>query len=111
MVRAGDWVTMLDQYLVPEPFQTTYRVSVRRSAPDDKSELYPMRLAERLPVIPVTLREGEPDVLIDLQTSIDRVHQNGGYAEETDHSAACDPPLTADEAQWAGELLKAAGRR
>ncbi len=111
LVRAGNWVTMLDEYLVPETFHTTYRVSVRRSAPDAKGELYPIRLDERLPVIPIPLRAGEPDALIDLQALIDRVYQNGGYVEETDYSVECDPPLTGDEAVWADELLRAAGRR
>jgi hypothetical protein len=111
LVRAGDWVTMLDEYLVPEPFHTTYRVSIRRSTPDAKGELYPIDLRDRLPVIPVPLRPGEADALIDLQPLVDRVYLNGGYADDTDYTRPCDPPLTGADADWADQLLRAAGQR
>ncbi len=111
LVRAGDWVTLLDEYLVPEPFHTTYRVSVRRPTPDSKGELYPVGLGERLPVIPIPLRPGEPDALVDLQPLLDRVYLNGGYGDEIDYARPCDPPLDGREADRADALLRAAGRR
>ena len=110
LVRAGDWMTMMGQYLVPRTYHTTYRVSVRRSIPHSKGELYPIALADRLPTIAVPLRPGEPDVLVDLQSLLDRAYVNGRY-DRTDYARPCDPPLTGDEAAWADGLLRAAGRR
>ena len=110
LVRAGDWITMMGEYLVPRTYHTTYRVSVRRSIPNSKGELYPIGLADRLPTVSIPLRPGEPDVLVDLQELVTRAYVNGRY-DRTDYVRACDPPLTGDEGAWADGLLRAAGRR
>ena len=110
LVRAGEWITMMTAYLVPATYHTTYRVSVRRSIPHSKGELYPITLADRLPTIAVPLRSGEPDALVDLQGLVARAYAEGRY-DRTDYARPCDPPLTGAEADWADALLRAAGRR
>jgi hypothetical protein len=111
LVRAGDWVQMMTPFHVPRGDRTTYRATVwRANPPGGPLAPYPIRLADRLPVIRVPLRPGERDVTLDLQAVIDTVYRNGRY-DGTDYARPCDPPLTGDEAAWADGLLRAAGRR
>jgi hypothetical protein len=110
LVRAGEWVSMLWPMVLPSGLHTAYRASVRRSDPHAMGELYPLPLQDRLPVIQIPLRQGEPDALLDLQALIDRAYEFGRY-DSIDYTEPCEPPLTGAEAEWADQLLRAAGRR
>jgi hypothetical protein len=70
--------------------------------------VYPMALRSPLPPIPVPLREGEVEVLLNLQPLIDRVYVAGGH-DDIDYSKPPDPPLEDGDAGWARELIKSAG--
>ena len=111
LVRAGDWTAMIRPFEVPRSARTPYRVTVSRAhPPGGPLGLYPVRLADPLPVVRVPLRPGEPDVTLDLQQLVDAIYRNGRY-DRTDYAADCDPPLAGDDAAWADGLLRAAGRR
>lgn len=71
--------------------------------------LYPVRLPEPLPCIPVPLAGQDPDVLLDLQVAANRAYQEGPYARAIDYSVDPDPPLSETDATWADERLRAAG--
>ena len=102
---------MIAPFRVRVADQTPYRVTIARAQPaGGPLAIYPIRVAERLPVIRVPLRPGEQDVTLDLKALIDQVYRNGRY-DLSDYSRPCDPPLSGDEAAWADELLRAAGRR
>jgi len=73
--------------------------------------LYPIRLREPLPCIPVPLAGQDPDVLLDLQVAVNRVYREGPYARAVDYSGEPEPPLSEADAAWADELLRAAGLR
>ena len=73
--------------------------------------LYPTRLREPLPCIPVPLAEQDPDVLLDLQVAANRVYQEGPYVRAIDYSGDPELPLKEADAAWADELLRAAGLR
>ena len=75
-----------------------------------QAELYPISLRQRLPVLPIPLREKDADLTLDLQRLIEQSYTNGRY-DRTDYSRECEPPLRGDDAGWAGELLTKAGRR
>ena len=60
-------------------------------------KLYPIRLMERLPVLPVPLRPHDPAVVLDLQPLVDTAYRNGRYWH-TDYAAPLDPPLPAEAA-------------
>jgi len=69
-------------------------------------ELFPVRLEEPLPCIPVPLREGEPEVPLDLQYVFNRAYDGGPYARgAVDYGVPPDPPLRPELADWlAGRL-------
>ena len=48
-----------------------------RAAP--KAGAWPIRLRDRLPIIPVPLRQGDPDARLDLQEVLNRVYDAAGY--------------------------------
>ena len=42
---------------------------------------------------------------------IEQGYRNGGYDADIDYRYAPDPPLSADDEQWADDLLRSQGRR
>jgi hypothetical protein len=73
--------------------------------------VYPVDLRELLPCILVPLAEDDPDVLLDLQVAFNRTYTGGPYRRMIDYVADPKPPLEAQDAAWANQLLRAAGLR
>jgi hypothetical protein len=70
-------------------------------------ELFPVRLEEPLPCIPVPLRQGEAEVPLDLQYTFRQAYDGGPYARgAVDYSAPPDPPLRPELADWLTDCLK-----
>ena len=69
-----------------------------------------MSIRSTLPRIPIPLRENDADIVLDLSALVARAYQEGRY-DRTDYTRDCQPPLEAEDAAWADELLKAAGLR
>jgi hypothetical protein len=111
LLRSGPWALVIPENLVPTSHRTTYRVGVYRPQPRTTVEIYRVPLRERLPVIGVPLRESDADAPLDLQTLIDLCYRNGGYDEDINYQNEPDPPLGADDASWADELLRQQGKR
>src|SRR5262249_40379790 len=76
-----------------------YAVMVSRAPERPSAEFWPVGLRDRLPVIPIPLRTGDPDAQLDLQELLDRIHDTGGYAYYIEGQP--DPPLRPDQAAWA----------
>lgn len=73
--------------------------------------LYPIRLPEPLPCIPVPLAGADPDVLLDLQIAVNRVYREGPYRRAVDYTRPPHPPLSEADAAWVEERLRAVGLR
>lgn len=95
---------------IPLRRRAPYLVCVRYAWEPDAWEAYPIPLRQPLPRIPIPLRRDEAALGLDLQPLIDRVYAAGGH-DDIDYSKPAAPPLEAADAQWADELLKAAGKR
>src|SRR5437016_2641075 len=81
-----------------------YCVVVSRAERRPKAGVWPIRLRERLPVIPVPLRQGEADARLDLQEVLHRVYDAAGYR----YYVYADPPtpaLSPDDAAWAQQFM------
>jgi hypothetical protein len=61
-------------------------------------------------VIAVPLRVGDKDVALDLQPLVEKAYVEGAY-DDIDYRRECVPPLEGEDAAWADELLRAAGKR
>ncbi len=78
-----------------------YLVVARRASRPEIRELYANRLQGRLPRIAVPLREGDADIVTELQPVVDRVYAMGSYGSTIDYAKAADPPLADEAAAWA----------
>lgn len=68
-------------------------------------EVYGWKLPDRLPVIPVPLQGGDPDVGLDLQAAFDRVYDASGYDYSLDYRREVAPELSAANRQWVGQRV------
>jgi hypothetical protein len=93
---------------IPPSHRTTYQVCVRR-AYNGHTEIYRVPLRCALPTIRIPLREGDADARLELQPLIELAYRNGAY-EELDYTVPPDPPLNAEDAAWAAELVRTAPR-
>ena len=71
--------------------------------------VWPIRLADRLPSIPVPLLPPDADVALDLQEAVGRVYDAVGYDLILDYSKPPEVKLAPEEAQWVAQRLREAG--
>ncbi len=74
-----------------------------------KIEVYPWTVRDRLPVIPVPLASGEPDVSLDLQEAFNRTYDRSGYDYSLDYRRAFEPPLEASLEEWVRSVVRKEG--
>ena len=112
LTRAGHRRLLMDMNSIPAERRGEYRVSVWRAYTGKfgRREGYGLPLRERLPGIRIPLRNGDPDIVLDLQSLVDQAYEAGAYGRALDYRRPLDEPLAADDAAWADGLLRAAGR-
>jgi hypothetical protein len=66
--------------------------------------LWPFGLRDPLPAIPIPLRPGEPEPLLDLKPILDRAYDEAGY-EDRIYRTPPDPPLSPADAEWAAGFV------
>lgn len=111
LTRSGHRQLLAHRWHEARRHDSTYQVSVWRAAAAYRVELYPIRLAARLPALGIPLRPSDADAVLDLQSLVDAVYARSRYDRTSDYRESPEPPLEAEEAVWADSLLKAAGRR
>jgi hypothetical protein len=93
------------------------RVPMREPLPDDPyfillsrvekrpvTDIWPIGLRDRLPVVPVPLLPGDPDVPLDLQTAFDTIYDSFRFDLLLDYDAGPRVPLSAEDAAWAAQV-------
>lgn len=88
-----------------------YLVHVSRAAKRPGATVWPIRLHQRLPVIPIPLRPEDGDAKLDLQAVLTTVYDRAAYDLEIDYRAKTVPPLPPELAEWAQQWLQAKGLR
>jgi len=81
--------------------------SVRSGKP--RTKVWPMKLSDRLKTIGIPLKEGDADAALDLQAVLNTVYDRAGYDVVIDYTQPPDPPLTAEQAAWAKEIVAPVG--
>ena len=89
----------------PRP-ECDYSVLVSRAERRPNVDFWPIRLRERLPEIPIPLRNDVDDARIDLQETLHRAYDGPGY-ENFIYSGEPHPALSAEDATWARAFLPA----
>jgi hypothetical protein len=109
LLRAGPHVLQLPLQQVPPSYRTPYKICVHRAG-NVAAEIYRAPLREPLPAIRIPLRTTDADISLDLQALIAQTYRHGRY-DDIDYAVPPVPPLDAEDAAWADQLLRAAGKR
>jgi hypothetical protein len=81
-----------------------YYALVRRSVGPKVAGLWPLSLRDRLPTIPIPLRQPDADIMLPLQEIFHAVYDAARY-ENYIYEAAPQPPLSPADAAWARTFL------
>lgn len=111
LLRRGQRVFSVPNWLVPDSVRTTYGACVRRGYWLSRYELYPISLRIALPAIRIPLRQTDQDIRLDLQAVLEQAYRKGRYHLTIDYSKRPDPPLASPDAKWARALLKPRGKK
>ena len=84
-----------------------YYAMVSRPAARPEADSWPLRLRDPLPAIPIPLREGETEPLIDLQALLHHTYDQRKYWKRI-YTHDPEPKLAPADAKWAEGLLAAA---
>lgn len=90
----------------PIPASADYAIVLSRADARLDAEIWPIALADPLPVVPIPLLPPDADVALDLQAAIDAIYERAGYDLDVDYSVAPWPPLTRIQSVWAEEVLR-----
>jgi Protein of unknown function (DUF4058) len=105
LLRRGSRVPMA----APLP-AASYFVILSRVVRRPIVEVWPVQLQAVLPVVPVPLAAGDPDVSLDLQAALNTVYDALNYDLSVDYTRPLEVPLSAAEAEWAAGRLRAASQ-
>jgi hypothetical protein len=83
-----------------------YSVRVSRAEKRPAADFWPIRLRNRLPVIPIPLRPPDDAARVDLQEALDRTYDGPGY-EHFIYGGEPEPRLSTNDAAWARQLVPA----
>jgi hypothetical protein len=92
-----------------------YFVHVSRAGPPGHHRpngvIWPVRLHQRLPVIPIPLTPDVPEVSLDLQIIVNSAYDRAGYDLAIDYRDEPTSPLRPQPRAWADKLLRSNGLR
>lgn len=111
LLRQGVRFYPLPNWEHPDLPRTHYQIVIRRGWEPQTVDVYPIGLTEPLPTIPIPLRPGDAEAILELQPILERCYANGRYAEDIDYRYPPEPSLEGPDAAWLDEFLKAAGKR
>jgi hypothetical protein len=81
-----------------------YSVLVSRVEERRNAGLWPIRLRERLPIIPIPLRPPHADAQLDLQEVLHRLYDAAGYEDDI-YQGQPQPRLSPEDAAWAQQFV------
>ncbi len=81
-----------------------YCAVVSRVEERPRAGVWPWRLRDPIPAIPIPLRAGDPDAALDLKAVIDQPYDGGGY-HYFSYSDLPEPRLSPDDAAWAAAFV------
>ncbi len=100
LIRRGE--RPFEHPLLPE---SDYMVTLSRKE-TSKTDVWAFNLEENLPIVPVPLRQPDPDVPLDLRKALDLVYERSMYELSIDYSEDPPPPaLSVEKKNWLRQWL------
>jgi hypothetical protein len=84
-----------------------YRMIVSRAPQRPRADVYLFSVRDPIPDIPIPLRSGEIEPILQLNQLLHDLYDRANYDLGIDYSQPPEPPLSADDSEWAAELLGA----
>jgi len=101
--RGGPGLVDLQVHRTPD-VHSLYAACARRPWIPYKAQLWHLHMHRPMPSILIPLREGEPEVTLNLQAVFDQCYENGAYGD-TDYTRELEPPLTTEEKEWVAGIV------
>lgn len=110
LLRAGPNVTAVSLKQVKLKYRKNRKAVVVRGWDQTWAEVYFMTMRQALPKINIPLRKEDADIVLDLQSILDQVYENGLY-DTIDYTCPLENELMPQDEAWVDELLKNAKKR
>ena len=110
LLRGGAHATAVPEARLRAAGAFDYHVCVTAAEVAGQVFVAPIRLADRLPTIPIPLDPGVEPVMLDIQAVFDRCFDEGPFAALARYDRRRpDPPLSPEQQAWADGVLRAKG--
>jgi len=106
LLRDGDPLPMAG-----EAEASPYRILISRANTRPLADLYPFKLTDPIPSVPIPLQAGDVEPIADCQSLLMDVYERSGYDYFIDYTTDPNPPLTPAALTWINDLLTHQGRR
>jgi hypothetical protein len=94
--------------LITDLPDTPYFVFLSRGDRRPKVEIWPLKLQDAIPVLPVPLRAPDPDIPLDLCLAVRRIYDKAAYDLRIDYrQPPPKPDLSPEDAEWLRKQLQA----
>ena len=101
LLRGGEPMPMLGAA------RSDYRLLVSRSQERPKAQLYAFGLRQPIPALPIPLRKGDTEPLLELQPLLHRVYDRARFALAIDYGKVPNPRLSHEDLAWVQSLIGA----
>lgn len=105
LMRQGEWVIAVEKGNCPTECSMPYRICVTRGFEPDISEVDLASYRHPLPQVRIPLRQGEPDVLLPVQSILDDAYVNGRYGNLIDYCRGPAGPMEQADETWIRDFL------
>jgi hypothetical protein len=89
---------------IPDDRHADYYTSICRAKDRSLWLVYPMKLRDPLPAIPIPCREKDRDVVLELQPIMDQIYIDGAH-DDLKYDEPPEPPFSKADAKWAAGLI------
>jgi hypothetical protein len=88
-----------------------YRILVSRSGTRPKAALYAFNVGDRIPTVPIPLQSDDIEPLLDLQSLLNEIYDQGGYGFRIDYQRAPESAASNIDLDWLDRVLRDRGFR
>jgi Protein of unknown function (DUF4058) len=107
LLRKGPHVLAVPERLARGLAPYDYLICINRAKNNRTAfQLYPRGIRQPLPRFLCPLAQGDDDVVVNLQTVLERTCEFGGYQDVLHYDQPCNPALSSEDQAWADGLIR-----